>query len=144
MDNMYEPETQIQELLSGLVKKDMMFSEKEAQEITKDIFAKYSDEADKVAIVVVYGGYSVNATASRAMSQIINPLWRVIVVTPTELYKDVAGVKILQVIDALKGKNLSCSGKELRLTDDTREFNAPDFVRNMFSIPAVFTFDIVI
>lgn len=143
MENMYAPEDAIKALIEPLFPEGNVFTQYTMDDLDSEFFDEMEVE-NRLAALIAYSGFGVKGKAGRE-SQVIAPLWRIIVVTPDELYKSVAGVKLVEVIKAVKGKKIYPeSGKEMMLEQDVREFNVPDFVNSLVGIPAVFSFDVTI
>ena len=148
MNNFYDAEDIIIDELLKLFPRHMIFTEDTLSSISIKTFSSESGvklhSKDAVAVVVVNTGYKVLNSKSGGTASLINSLWRVFVVTPSELYKTQAGAKMVDVIVALQGLKMGDTSKPLELKDDVREFNEPDFTTNLFAIPSVFGFDAVI
>lgn len=143
MENIYAPEDAIKALIAPLFPDDMVFTQYTMDQMKPEMFKELEVE-DRLAALILYSGYSIKDNSARK-AHMMTPLWRIIVVTPSELYKSVAGVKLMEVINHVKGKKIyPDSGKELVLETDVREFNMPDYVNSLVGIPAVFSFDVVI
>lgn len=142
--NMYAPEAMIREALLPLFNEDLIFTQQTIDDIDSSIFEDKNNDCDLAACLIIYGGYRVLSTGGRGKQQKIRPLWRVVVVTPSELYMTLCGVKMIEVVKVLKGSTLenTCSG--LELVDDVREFNEPSFINSLVGIPSVYSFDTVV
>lgn len=150
MENIYQTEDEIKDRLDDIFPEGRVYTQFEVKDLHESMFDQDTNGLpldvptnEKVAALVLYSGFSVTGQAARRHSN-IKMLWRVLVVTPSELYKDNAGGKILEVIKRLRGEIPFRNGKDIQLESDVREFNEPDFVNNMFAIPAVFSIEVTI
>jgi len=141
----YDAEDAIVSLLEPLFPDGHVFSQYDITKISSEFFRTVENVDDRIAALVVNAGFSVPEVIGNRKANVIKPLWRIIVVAPSELYKSHAGVKLMEVIKVLTGETIySDTGKPLTLSTDVREFNEPDFVSDVVSIPCVFTYDLII
>jgi len=143
--NIFEPERLIIEGLETLFPSNMIFVESNVERLTQEVFYAIQDPADKVAALVINAGFKADPPVgnNRSPVQRLKGYWQIVVVCPTELYYTVGGVKFVEVINHFKGLHLGDLGI-MKIIDDERGFNKPDYLNDMVYIPVLFSVDEIV
>jgi hypothetical protein len=145
MNNIYDTEAIIKKELLPLFDEKLIFTQVAVDDIESHIFDDIDDVDDRAACLIIYGGFKTKGDSTgSSKQQIIQPLWRVITITPSELYHSHCGGKMIDVINTLKGCTLGDTCKGMVLTDDVREFNEPSYINSLVGLPSVFSFDVIV
>ena len=144
--NIFEAETLIMTQLESLFATDMIIAESDSEDVDNDFFNDRETDNEKLGVMVLNGGYRADPLVgnSRQPKQRLKMLWQVVVICPKDLYKTHGGVKMLEVMQLLKGLRLSNELGMMQLNDDERGFNRPDYVNNLVYLPMMFSVDTVV
>lgn len=135
LNNIFELEEPLVEILKTIFTDDMIFLDEDASDIKQEIFrGKIGNE--RRAIAVQYDGFEISDEAGKGRNQLIEIKYRVIVVAPVA-DKMFAGESMAQVIKALVGNVIVKGGTILKLVKDVREFNAAQYGDGMVAIPVL-------
>jgi hypothetical protein len=143
--NIYQPESLIVSGLQTLFPANMIFVESGLEGLTNEIFYDIADPADKVAVLVINAGFKADPPVgnNRSPIQRLKGYWQIVVVCPSELYYTVGGVKFIEVVNHFKGLHLGDLGM-MKLIDDERGFNKPDYLNDMVYLPMLFSVDEIV
>jgi len=141
LTNVYAPEDSIVSALEPLFATGMIVRDFELEQKDNKIF-KGVLKADGVACLVQYA--SMLVLDKLRDFQKVQFQYRIIVFAPKESYKDVAGVKFIEVIRTLKTIVIDGACDPLCLIDDNREFNTPEFLIDVVAIPCLVAFNVVL
>lgn len=144
--NMFEAETLIATKLETLFDKNMIVLEVDSAEVDNEFFIDRDTDDEKVGAMILNAGYRADPVVGdrRARQQQLKMLWQVVVICPKDLYKSHGGVKMLEVMQLLKGWRVSTEIGIMQLIDDERGFNRPDYVNDLAYLPMMFTVNTVI
>ena len=141
--NLLGAESLIKDLLDPMFKIDMVFVEANAEEINQELFEAIDYDGDKVAAVILNGGYQTDPPVGQGRTQRIKTLWQVAIVCPKNL-RDIGGTKAIEVFKTLSGQRLSGEFDYMKAVSDERGFNRPDYVIDLVYIPMMFSVGTVI
>lgn len=143
--NIFEPEALIVAGLETIFPANMIFVESKLEQLTNEVFYAITAPEDKVAVLVINAGFKADAPVgnNRSPVQRLKGYWQVVVVCPSELYYTVGGVKFVEVVNHFKGFHLGDLGI-MKLIDDERGFNKPDYLNDMVYLPMLFSVDEII
>ena len=144
--NIFELEPLIEIEMEKLFNPELIFKGVDVEELDNDTFTQYGNNSEKIGIIIANAGFKTDPiVGSRKISQQkIKTFWQIAVVAPKELYYSHAGIRFIEVANALKGKKLSPEFKDLMLVDDERDFNVPQFVNDMCWLPMMFSVEAII
>ena len=146
MTNMFDMEAMIVDRLSTLVDKSMILVEANVEELTNEFFIEKDTDAERVGLLVLHSGYRTDPLVgnNRSPSQQLKILWQVVVVCPKDLYKSHGGVKMVEVMQLLKGWRAAPEMGIMQLVDDERGFNRPDYANDLAYLPSMFSVQTII
>lgn len=140
MDNLFDAEELIVDRVSTAFSTGMVFYGPDITDLDNDDFTKFDIDDDRVGLIIRHAGFKADRIVGdkRIANQRLKTFWQLVIVCPAELYKTVGGVKFVEVVNLLKGYRLSKIFKPMELTDDERDFNEPEFIKDMVYIPMMF------
>ena len=146
LTNMFDPEKLIIEKLETIFHSDMVLNEIELNSLDNDFFTGKSSDVEKVGAAVLHSGFRADPMVgnSRSPQQRLKTLWQVVVLCPTDLYREEGGLKMIEVIQLLKGWRVSPEIGIMQLIDDERGFNRPDFANDLAYLPMMFSVDAMV
>lgn len=137
--NMFDAETLIVDKLSSIIDSKRIFVEANAEEVNNEYFDEIEIESDQFAFLVLNGGYQADPSVGKPKQQRLKTLWQVVVVCPKSLYMTVGGVKMIEIMNLLKGVRLSPQYDYMRAVSDERGFNRPDYIVDLAYLPMMFS-----
>jgi hypothetical protein len=145
ISNIFEAESFIRQGLETLFPADRIFVEANVEQLTNEFFRTIELPEDKVAALIINSGFKADAPVgnNRAPVQRLKAYWQIVVVCPTELYYTVGGVKFVEVLNHFRGFTLGTLGK-MKIVDDERGFNKPDYLNDLVYLPALFAVDEIV
>jgi len=144
ISNLYDTEQLIVDKITPLFGSNMVFIEAESQTLGIETFTEKDCDGDRVAALVLNAGFRADPLFGANKKQKLKTLWEVAVVCPRALYKINGGVKLMEVIQLLKGWRVSPEIGTMEVVDDERGFNRPDFVQDLVYLPTMFMVSTVI
>ena len=146
LTNMFEAETLICEKLEVIFNKDMIFIEVDLEALSNETFIDKDTDSEKIGVLILNAGFRTDPLVgnSRSPQQRLKTLWQVVVVCPKDLYKLHGGVKMIEVINLLKGWRVSAEIDKMQLIDDERGFNRPDYNNDLAYLPMMFTVNTIV
>jgi len=136
--DLFGAEELLVEKLKPLFPKDMIFVEANAEEISNEFFVDIDNDSDKIAAIVLNGGFQADPPVGSKKSQRLKVLWQVVIVTPKELRTN-GGVKCIKVLESLMGTRLAPEYDYIKAVSDERGFNRPDYVIDLVYMPMMFS-----
>jgi len=136
--DLYGAEELLVKHLKPLFGNDMIFVEANAEEIDNEFFLDFDTNSEKIAAIVLNGGYQADPPVGSRKSQRLKVLWQVVIVTPKEL-KANGGVKCVEVLESLMGTRLAPEYDYIKTVSDERGFNRPDYVIDLVYMPMMFS-----
>lgn len=141
--NLFGAEDLIVDKLAPLFPKDMVFVEGNSEQVTNELFVGIDNDSDKIAAIVLSGGYQADPPVGANKNQRLKPLWQVVIVTPKDLRTN-GGTKCIEVLELLKGCRLAKEYDYMKAVSDERGFNRPDYVVDLVYMPMMFSVGTVI
>jgi len=144
--NMFEPETLIAERLRTIFNPDMVILEVDSDTVDNEFFTGQDSDSEKLGVMILNAGYRTDPLKgnSRSPVQRLKMLWQVVVICPKDLYKTHGGIKMIEVMQLLKGWRVSQEIGIMQLIDDERGFNRPDYANDLAYLPMMFTVDTIV
>lgn len=138
--NYFEVEALIIDKCQDLFSPKMIFNQSEIGDLDNDDFTEFTVEEDRVGLMVRQAGFKVDPLKGKKSfkQQKVKFFWQLIVVCPSDLYDTVGGLKVIEVMQRLMGVKLSKDYTEMQLIDDERDFNQPEFMKDLVYIPTMF------
>ena len=124
--------------LKPLFDTDMVFVEANAEEIDNEFFLQFDTDGEKIAAIVLNGGFQADPPVGAKKSQRLKLLWQVVIVTPKDLRAN-GGVKCIEVLELLMGHRLAPEYDYMKAVSDERGFNRPDYVIDLVYMPMMFS-----
>lgn len=141
LENYFQAEQLIKDNVLTLFDENLIITGVEIGEVSNnDIFADIDADSDKLALLIRQAGFKVDGLHGKRSfkQQRIKFFWQLAVVCPSELYDTYGGLKTIEVMQALMGVKLSADFTEMILIDDERDFNEPEFMKDMAYLPMMF------
>lgn len=141
--NYFQAEDLIVANINDLFKKDMVITGVEIGDVDNTIFNNIDLDSEKLGVLIRQAGYKVDGLKGKRSfkQQKIKFFWQLAIVCPSENYDSYGGLKQIEVMQRLMGIKLSDDFTELTLIDDERDFNEPEFMKDLCYIPMMFKTD---
>lgn len=138
--NYFEVEELIINKCKNLFSPGMIFNQSEIGSLDNDDFTQFTIDSDKIGLMIRQAGFKVDPLVGKKSfkQQKVKFFWQLIIVCPSDLYDTIGGLKVIQVMQRLMGVKLSPNYTEMMLIDDERDFNQPEFMKDLAYIPTMF------
>jgi hypothetical protein len=137
--NVYDAETDINNAITPLFTANMVINDVDIDAIDNQIF-KGMVKADAVACLIQYASFRLISKSK--LNQKMQVQYKLVVFAPRESYKEIAGVKFVQVAKALKTITPAGACTSFQQIDDGRDFNQPEFLIDLVALPMLVGFDV--
>ena len=130
MVNIYEGESMIANAIDKMFLPDLMFSTDTVSRLDNKYLTRFH-ETERVACLIELMGYKTpdtdeyKAFRRRSTSVIIIPEWRISVIAPSELYNNLLGTKLVDVISVLSGRLDNQCNASFEMANDVRAGHTP-------------------
>jgi len=137
IDNIYDAETTLVELLQEYFNPELMFSQDTVTAMTDERIAKYPEDERLACFIELKGFYVSDET--KGANNMIDIEWRVYVVAPSEKYNTKLGSMLVEVIRKITGSNTKCCGR-FDLINDKHQYHEPIFDTSLAYLYATFSY----
>lgn len=146
LTNYFQAEQLISERVSGMFNSELIVTGVEIGEVDNSIFDHIDADADKLGLLIRQAGFKVDSLKGKRSfkQQRIKFFWQLAVICPSEFYDTYGGLKSVEVMQELMGVKLSPDFTEMILIDDERDFNEPEFMKDMAYIPMMFEVEAIL
>lgn len=146
LTNYFQAEQLISERVSGMFNSELIVTGVEIGEVDNSIFDHIDGGADKLGLLIRQAGFKVDSLKGKRSfkQQRIKFFWQLAVICPSEFYDTHGGLKSIEVMQGLMGVKLSPDFTEMILIDDERDFNEPEFMKDMAYIPMMFEVEAIL
>jgi len=146
LTNYFQAELLIKNAVADLFSTGMIYTGVEINELDNDDFTKMPTEAEQLGLVIRQAGFKLDPLQGKRsyQQQRIKFFWQLAVVCPSDIYYTHGGIKVINVMQRLMGVKLSADFTEMQLIDDERDFNEPEFMKDLAYMPMMFQIDAIL
>jgi len=139
-NNYFQAEQLIVDNVKDMFTDGRIYTGIDVNDLDNDDFTQSDTPEEQVGLLIKQAGFKVDPLHGKRSfkQQRLKFFWQLAVVCPSDLYDTLGGAKHIEVMAKLMGLKLSPDFTEINWIDDERDFNEPEFMKDLAYIPMMF------